>query len=524
MARIKKADQPMTTAQQLGAIVKSSRQIMRKDKGLNGDLDRLPMLTWIMFLKFLDDLEQMRETEAVLEGKGFQPAIEAPYRWRDWAAIEGGITGDELIAFINNDEATRPDGTRGIGLFAYLRSLQGDNGGDRRDVIATVFKGMQNRMINGYLLRDVVDKINGIHFNSSEEMHTLSRLYETMLREMRDAAGDSGEFYTPRPVVRFMVEVMDPQLGESVLDPACGTGGFLVEAFEHLEHQCKTVEDREVLQESSIFGGEAKSLPYLLVQMNLLLHGLEYPRIDPENSLRFPLREMGDKDRVDVILTNPPFGGEEEKGILGNFPEDMQTAETAMLFLQLIMRKLKRPGNGSDNGGRAAVVVPNGTLFSDSISARIKEELLKNFNLHTIVRLPEGVFAPYTDIAGNLLFFDRSGPTDDIWYYQISTPEGRKKYTKTKPMEYFEFEDCLQWWTSRVENAQAWSVKAQDIIQYDASGKLISVNLDIKNPNTLEAMEYKDPQELLASMANKERKVSDLINEINNLLAQGSKQ
>lgn len=212
----------MTTAQQLGAIVKSSRQIMRKDKGLNGDLDRLPMLTWIMFLKFLDDLEQMRETEAVLEGKGFQPAIEAPYRWRDWAAIEGGITGDELIAFINNDEATRPDGTRGIGLFAYLRSLQGDKGGDRRDVIATVFKGMQNRMINGYLLRDVVDKINGIHFNSSEEMHTLSRLYETMLREMRDAAGDSGEFYTPRPVVRFMVEVMDPQLGESVLDPACG--------------------------------------------------------------------------------------------------------------------------------------------------------------------------------------------------------------------------------------------------------------------------------------------------------------
>lgn len=226
MARTKKADQPMTTAQQLGAIVKSSRQIMRKDKGLNGDLDRLPMLTWIMFLKFLDDLEQMRETEAVLEGKSFQPAIEAPYRWRDWAAIEGGITGDELIAFINNDEAMRPDGTRGIGLFAYLRSLQGDNGGDRRDVIATVFKGMQNRMINGYLLRDVVDKINGIHFNSSEEMHTLSRLYETMLREMRDAAGDSGEFYTPRPVVRFMVEVMDPQLGESVLDPACGTGGF----------------------------------------------------------------------------------------------------------------------------------------------------------------------------------------------------------------------------------------------------------------------------------------------------------
>lgn len=520
MARTKKADQPMTTAQQLGAIVKSSRQIMRKDKGLNGDLDRLPMLTWIMFLKFLDDLEQMRETEAVLEGKKFQPAIEAPYRWRDWAAIEGGITGDELIAFINNDETVRPDGTRGIGLFAYLRNLQGENGGDRRDVIATVFKGMQNRMINGYLLRDVVDKINGIHFNSSDEMHTLSRLYETMLREMRDAAGDSGEFYTPRPVVRFMVEVTNPQLGETVLDPACGTGGFLVEAFEHLERQCKTVEDREVLQESSIYGGEAKSLPYLLVQMNLLLHGLEYPRIDPENSLRFPLREMGDKDRVDVILTNPPFGGEEEKGILGNFPEDMQTAETAMLFLQLIMRKLKRPGHGSDNGGRAAVVVPNGTLFSDGVCARIKEELLKNFNLHTIVRLPEGVFAPYTDIAGNLLFFDRSGPTEDIWYYQIPTPEGRKKYTKTKPMEYFEFEDCLKWWSNRAENSHAWSVKAKDVIQSDDNGKLISVNLDIKNPSSLEAMEHRAPRELIEKMLSTELRITQLMEEIKSSLGE----
>lgn len=271
----------------------------------------------------------------------------------------------------------------------------------------------------------------------------------------------------------------------------------LVEAFEHLERQCKTVEDREVLQESSIFGGEAKSLPYLLVQMNLLLHGLEYPRIDPENSLRFPLREMGDKDRVDVILTNPPFGGEEEKGILGNFPEDMQTAETAMLFLQLIMRKLKRPGHGSDNGGRAAVVVPNGTLFSDGISARIKEELLKNFNLHTIVRLPEGVFAPYTDIPANVLFFDRSAPTEDIWFYQIETPEGRKKYTKTKPMEYGEFSDCLAWWGNRKVTNQAWTIKANDVLKYHDDGKLLDVNLDRKNPYSLEALEHLPPIQLI---------------------------
>src|SRR5690554_499404 len=323
MARTKKADQPMTTAQQLGAIVKSSRQIMRKDKGLNGDLDRLPMLTWIMFLKFLDDLEQMRETEAVLEGKSFQPAIEAPYRWRDWAAIEGGITGDELIAFVNNDEAVRPDGTRGIGLFAYLRSLQGENGGDRRDVIATVFKGMQNRMINGYLLRDVVDKINGIHFNSSEEMHTLSRLYETMLREMRDAAGDAGEFYTPRPVVRFMVQVTNPRLGETVLDPACGTGGFLVEAYDHLNRQVTNPDQRRTLQRDTLFGQEAKPLPYMLAQMNLLLHGLEAPQIAYGNTLERRVTEIGHDERVDVILTNPPFGGEEEAGIKANFPANM---------------------------------------------------------------------------------------------------------------------------------------------------------------------------------------------------------
>lgn len=503
---------PATTAQQLGSLIKSARDIMRTDKGLNGDLDRLPMLTWILFLKFLDDLEQVRETQALLGGKPFRPAIERPYRWRDWA---GQLTGDELIAFINNDEAVRPDGKRGAGLFAYLRGLQGANGGDRRDVIATVFRGVQNRMINGYLLRDVIDKVSGIHFNATEEMHTLGHLYESMLKEMRDSAGDSGEFYTPRAVIRFMVEVTNPRLGETVLDPACGTGGFLVEAFNHLETQCKTVKDRETLQERSIQGGEAKSLPYLLAQMNLLLHGLENPRIDSGNSLRFPLREMGDKDRVDVILTNPPFGGQEEKGIQGNFPEDMQTSETALLFLQLIMRKLRRPG-GKSPGGRAAVVVPNGTLFGDGVCARIKEQLLKEFNLHTIVRLPNGVFAPYTGIPTNLLFFDRTGPTEAIWYYELPLPEGRKNYTKTQPMRFEEFAECIAWWPldTRAENEHAWKVPASDVLKYNAEGILQSVNLDIKNPNSAETLEHLPPEQLAEDIIKKERRILELMEEI----------
>jgi type I restriction enzyme M protein len=514
MVRKIKDTQPLTTTQQLGSLIKSSRDIMRKDKGLSGDLDRLPMLTWIMFLKFLDDLEQIREHEAAMAGKKFRKAIESPYRWRDWAAKEDGITGNELTAFINNEEAMRPDGTKGPGLFAYLRGLQSSNGGDRRDVIAIVFKGVTNRMVSGYLLRDIINKINGIHFNSSEEIHTLSHLYESMLKEMRDTAGDSGEFYTPRPVVRFMVEVTDPRLGETVLDPACGTGGFLVEAFSHLEKQCKTVQDRKILQTNSILGGEAKPLPYLLAQMNLLLHGLEYPRIDPLNSLRFPLREIGDKDRVDVILTNPPFGGEEERGILGNFPEDKQAAETTLLFLQLIMRKLKRP----PKPGRAGVVVPNGTLFGDGVCARIKEELLKEFNLHTIVRLPNGVFAPYTSIPTNLLFFDRSGPTTEIWYYELPLPEGRKQYTKTQPLQYEEFTDCLAWWKNRNENGRAWKILAEDILKYDEGGNLISANLDIKNPNSKQDFEHLPPEQLADDILKKEQQIIGIINEIKQVL------
>jgi type I restriction enzyme M protein len=507
-----------STAQQLASVIKSARDIMRKDKGLSGELDRLPMLTWVMFLKFLDDMEQVRETEAALAGQRFVAAIEPPYRWRDWAGRPDGITGDALIAFINQDEAVRPDGSRGPGLFAYLRSLQGSDGADRRYVVATVFRGTVNRMINGYLLRDVLNKINSIHFTSSDEVHTLSLLYESVLKEMRDAAGDSGEFYTPRPVVQFITAVVDPRLGETVLDPAAGTGGFLVAAFEHLKRQCRKVEDYERLQRDTLYGVEAKPLPYLLCEMNLLLHGLDTPNIDPDNALRFPLREIGDRDRVDVIMTNPPFGGEEERGILGNFPEDRQTSETALLFLQLIMRKLRRPVS-SRKGGRCGMVVPNGVLFGDGVCARIKEELLKEFNLHSIVRLPKGVFAPYTDIETNLLFFQRPGPTKEIWYYEHPLPEGRKNYTKTKPLRFEEFAETLQWWRKREENGHAWKVSVNDVLKYDESRSIASANLDIKNPRTRDDFAHRPPERLVEEIITREQRIVEIMAEIKRALA-----
>ena len=514
MPRQPKSPANATSAQRLSSILKSCRDIMRKDKGLNGDLDRLPLLTWLMFLKFFDDREEERELEAQLKSEDFRPIIEAPYRWRNWAGGALAMTGPELLEFINNDVTVRPGGTRGKGLFAYLRGL---NGGGAASVIANVFKGVTNRMESGYLLRDVIDKINGIHFTSSEEIHTLGHRYESLLREKRDAPGDSGEFYTPRSVVRFMVTVTDPRLGETVLDPACGTGGFLVEAFDHLRQQVQTVEDHRLLQTRSILGGEAKPLPYLLAQMNLLLHGLDTPVIDYGNALRVNLSEIGRREQVDIILTNPPFGGEEERGILGNFPADRQTSETALLFLQLIMRRL-RDGH---KPGRAAVVVPNGTLFADGVAARIKEHLLREYNLHTIVRLPNGVFAPYTSIPTNLLFFDLSGPTGDIWYYEVPLPEGKRQYTKTQPMQYEAFADCVAWWHAREENAQAWRVHAQEVLQYHDDGSLKSVNLDISNPNGATALEHRSPEELVESILEKERRIQEIMEEIRAMVRKG---
>jgi type I restriction enzyme M protein len=489
-----------STRPQLSSLIKSSRDIMRKDAGLNGDLDRLPQLSWILFLKCYDDLEMRREQDAIVARKPYKPVISAPLRWRDWASDENkGLTGEELLKFVNNE------------LLPGLRNLTGS---DERLKIAELFKETYNRMLSGYLLRDVANLMNGIHFQSRDEIFTLSHLYESMLKEMRDAAGDSGEFYTPRPVVKLVVDRVKPKLGERILDPACGTGGFLVESYEVLKAQTRSAEDEGALQSRSLFGIEKKPLPYLLGTMNLLLHGIETPNISRDNALRKPLNEIGEKDRYEVIVTNPPFGGEEEAGIQLNFPESTRASETALLFMQFIMRSLKP-------GGHCGMVVPNGTLFGDGVSARIKEQLLHNFNLHTIVRLPNGVFAPYTSIPTNLLFFDRTGPTEDIWFYEHILPEGVKNYTKTRPLAFEEFAPLVEWWDKRTENERAWKMPAADLIKYDAGGNLLSVNLDVKNPSRVADLEHLPPSELAESIAAKEKQIAGLMDEIKRLLVEG---
>jgi type I restriction enzyme M protein len=474
----------------LSSIIKRARDIMRKDAGLSTDVDRIPQLSWILFLKAFDDLEK----ERALLNPRYREAIQEPYRWHDWAAHEEkGRTGDGLIDFVNNK------------LFPYLRGLIGTDEKDQRTVI-------YNSMRSGYLLRDIINLVNGIDFTSSDDIHTMAHLYESMLKEMRDAAGSNGEFYTPRPVIRFIVNQIKPRIGERILDPALGTGGFLTESFEFMKNQQKKAEDREILQYHTLFGIEKKPMPYLLGMMNLLLHGIEKPNIKRDNSLRIPLYEITEKDRVDVIMTNPPFGGEEEKGIVSNFPEATRTSETALLFLQYIMRRLK-------NGGRCGMVVPNGTLFAAGVGARIKKDLIENFNLHTIVRLPKGVFSPYTGIETNLLFFEKDGPTKEIWYFELPLPTDRQDmenpcYTKTRPLHYEEFEPLQKWWNNRQENDHAWKISGEEAARDD-------YNLDIKNPNQEKTSEQRTPEDILSSVIGEEKRILEIIQEIRTILLKG---
>jgi type I restriction enzyme M protein len=404
----------------------------------------------MVFLKILDDTEQ----ELELMTNGYAPAIPAKYQWRSWAGDEEGLTGDDLNSFVNND------------LFLGLRKLTA-GGNPRTLIVREAFEDSYNYMKSGTLLRQVINKINSIDFTSRADRHQFNDLYEKLLKDLQ-SAGNAGEYYTPRALTQFIVEMVDPRLGEVVLDPACGTGGFLANAIDHMRKQVRTVEDEALLQ-SSLRGIEKKQLPHLLCLTNMMLHGIDAPTaIRRANSLTRPLRDYGPADRVDVVITNPPFGGVEEPGVEQNFPQKVRTRETADLFLVLILRLL-------NPGGRAGVVLPDGTLFGEGVKTRIKEQVLEECNLHTIVRLPNSVFAPYTTIATNLLFFAKGQPTTEVWYYEHRLPPGVKAYNKTAPIRFEEFGEIRKWWGNRVENDHAWRVPLSELRDR-------GYNLDIHHP------------------------------------------
>ncbi|MGZ8250699.1 MAG: N-6 DNA methylase [Methylophilaceae bacterium] len=445
----------------ISSTIKSIQDIMRKDVGVDGDAQRLSQLVWMLFLKIFDD----RESEWELLQENYQSPLPQEYRWRNWAANAEGMTGEELKRFLDND------------MFPALQNLQAKGGDQRAYVIRSVFEDAYNYMKSGQLIRQVINKIQeGVDFNIAQERHLFGDMYEQLLRDLQ-AAGNAGEFYTPRAVTDFMVRMVNPRLGEKVLDPACGTGGFLSCAIEHIRKQdVKTVEDEAKLQ-ASIHGIEKKPMPHLLCTTNMILHGIDVPsNIRHDNTLARPLISWSPQERVEVVVTNPPFGGMEEDGIETNFPATFRTRETADLFLVLIMQLLK-------SGGRAALVLPDGFLFGEGIKTRIKEKLLQDCNLHTVVRLPNSVFAPYTGIKTNLLFFTKGIATQDIWFYEQTLPAGVKAYNKTKPMKVEEFEPLANWWGSEADNfktrvatTQAWKVSLADI-------QARNYNLDCKNPH-----------------------------------------
>lgn len=433
--------------------VKTIQDIMRKDDGVDGDAQRISQLVWLVFLKIFDD----KEMEYELMGDYVSP-IPENLRWRNWAEDREGITGDELLDFVNNS------------LFPGLQELQVEvEGTFLARKIGNLFQDTYNYMKSGTLLRQVINIVNDIDFNDLKDRHIFNDVYEKILNDLQ-SAGNAGEYYTPRPVTKFMVEMIDPQLGEIVLDPACGTGGFLVNTLEHVRSRyVKNTEDEKLLQ-NSIRGIEKKPLPYLLSITNMILHNVELPLIDRVNTLGVkPYKDYGKMDEVDIILANPPFGGDEEGAVMSNFPKSYSSVETADLFLLLFIRMLKV-------GGRAAIILPDGNLFSEGKRARIKEKLMEECNLHTIVRLPKNVFAPYTDIATNILFFEKGKPTEEVWFLEHPIPGDRKNYSKTRPIKDEEFNLEKEWWNNREENEYAWKVSIEEIKDRD-------YNLDIKNPN-----------------------------------------
>ncbi|WKK99853.1 N-6 DNA methylase [Paenibacillus amylolyticus] len=407
-------------------------------------------------------------------------------RWRDWAANDEGMTGDELLDFVNNR------------LFKELKEIVLDEYSDPKAfIVKAVFEDSYNYMKSGTLMRQVINKLNEIDFSAQEDRHTFNDIYESILKDLQNA-GNAGEYYTPRPVTQFVVDMVNLILGEKVLDFACGTGGYLTSTIEHFKNtgQIKSVEASQVLQET-IMGIEKKPMPHMLAITNLILHDIDTPNIRHDNSLTRNVRDYKPVEQVDVIVTNPPFGGIEEDGIETNFPEKFRTKETADLFMVLLMYLLK-------DGGRAGIVLPDGFLFGEGVKTAIKEKLLEEFNLHTIIRMPNGVFAPYTGINTNLLFFEKGKPTEEIWYFEHPYPEGYKSYSKTKPIRHEEFELEKKWWENRVENDYAWKVSREYI-------KKRNYNLDLKNPLRVEENKIRDKNETIKIMMENQKKINDIL-------------
>lgn len=475
-------------------LVKSIQDIMRQDSGVDGDAQRVSQLCWMFFLKIIDDQDQ----ELELTRDGYVSPIPSKFQWRNWAADPEGITGEALLAFVNGE------------LFPGLKNLQlTGKAGDRRKIVRDVFEDAFNYMKSGQLMRQVANKISGIDFNTLADRQHFGEIYEQLLNDLQ-SAGNAGEYYTPRAVTSFMVDRIDPTPGETLFDPACGTGGFLTCAIRHMESRyVKTPAQRAAMQ-AGLRAVEKKPLPHMLCVTNMLLHGVEDPGfVRHDNTLARPLISWGKDERVDIVLTNPPFGGKEEDGVENNFPT-FRTKETADLFLALIVRLLKP-------GGRAAVVLPDGTLFGEGIKTRLKEHLMEECNLHTIVRLPNSVFKPYASIGTNLLFFEKGTPTRETWFFEHRVPEGQKAYAMTKPIRLEHFQPCMDWWggkdrQGRAEGSQAWKVSAEDI-------KARGYNLDFKNPHAV-AEDHGDPETLLQDLAKAEAETAGLRDQLKAILAE----
>lgn len=472
--------------------VKSIQDIMRQDVGVDGDAQRISQLCWMFFLKIIDDQDQ--ELEAM--HKDYRSPIPDKLRWRDWAANPEGITGKELITFVNDT------------LFPTLKELSGTARDGRRRVVRDVFEDAYNYMKSGQLMRQVINKINTVDFNNLVERQHFGDIYEQILNDLQ-SAGNAGEYYTPRAVTAFMVDRIDPRPGEILFDPACGTGGFLTCAIRHMRGRyVKTPKDEQKMQRG-LRATEKKQLPHMLCVTNMLLHGIEDASfVRHDNSLARPYISYTQSDRVDIILTNPPFGGKEEDSIESNFPKHFQTRETADLFLALIVRLLK-------SSGRAAVVLPDGSLFGEGVKTRLKEYLLEECNLHTIVRLPNSVFKPYASIGTNLLFFEKGEPTKEIWFYEHRVPEGQKAYSMTKPIRVEHLKPCIEWWggtkrKGRVETEVAWRVTSDEV-------KTRGYNLDFKNPHTV-ASDHGDPKELLQKLDEAEKQTAVLREHLKSIL------